>query len=186
MPNASAESVAVLFLDLQDGTMSAVQTIGHHKLRRSAGALAKLCKLHRLPHFLSSVPQAGRFLNRVTSMLDDPALRPRSVTSAFGDPHLVADLKASGRSVLLLAGVASEIVVLRTALDAIDAGYHVHILIDACGGFSERTESAAWSRATAAGATMSSVVTAAAEMAGDFTTDKGQQTLAIVYEAAGK
>jgi hypothetical protein len=185
MTNATANTVAVLFLDLQAGTMAGVQTIGHHKLRRAAGALAHLCKLHQLPYFLSSVPQAGPFLKRVTSPLDDPALRPRTVTSAFGDPHLVTELKSTGRSLLLLAGVASEIVVLRTALDAIAAGYDVHILIDACGGFSERTEAAAWSRATAAGATMSSVVTVAAELAGDFTTDLGEKTLGIVYEAAG-
>ncbi len=30
------------------------------------------------------------------------------------------------------------------------------------------------------------VVTAAAELAGDFTTDVGEKTLALVYEAAGK
>lgn len=186
MQQVTTDNAAVLFLDLQDGTMSGVKTIGGHRLRRAAGALAQLCVLHRLPFFLSSVPQAGAFLKRVVEPLDHPPLRPRSVTTAFGDPHLVADVKASGRSVLLIAGVASEIVVLRTALDALEAGYAVHILIDACGGFSDRTEAAAWSRATAAGATMSSVVTAAAELAGDFTTEVGGKTLALVYEAAGK
>jgi nicotinamidase-related amidase len=155
-------------------------------LRRACGALAKLCALHDVPAFLSSVPQAGTFAKRVVEPLGDPALRPRSVTSAFGDPQLVDDVKASGRTILLLSGVASEIVVLRTALDAVDAGYEVHILIDACGGFSDRTEAAAWSRATAAGAIMSSVVTAAAEMAGDFSTEVGEKTLMLVYEAAGK
>jgi nicotinamidase-related amidase len=141
--------------------------------------------LHRLPFFMSSVPPGGPFLKRVVEPLGHPPLRPRSVTTAFGDPHLVADVAATGRSILLLAGVASEIVVLRTALDALAAGYEVHILIDACGGLSDRTEAAAWSRATAAGAVMSSVVTAAAEMAGDFTTEAGGQTLALIYEAAG-
>ena len=186
MQNVTPGNAAVLFLDLQEGTMSGVKTIGGHRLRRAAGALAKLCRLHALPHFLSSVPEAGAFTKRVLDPLDHPPLRPRSVTSAFGDPQLVADLKDGGRTLLLLAGVASEIVVLRTALDAIDAGYDVHILIDACGGFSDRTEAAAWSRATAAGATMSSVVTAGAELAGDFTTETGARTLALVHEASGR
>lgn len=186
MSTIEPDKTAVLFLDLQEGTMSGVKTIGGHKLRKASGALAKLAALHRLPAFLSSIPQAGAFTKRVVEPLGDPPLRPRTVTTAFGDPHLVDDLKASGRSVLLLSGVASEIVVLRTALDAIAAGYEVQILIDACGGFSDRTEAAAWSRATAAGAIMSSVVTAAAELAGDFTTDVGGKTLELVYEAAGK
>ena len=186
MTNPTPDNAAVLFLDLQEGTMAGVKTIGGHRLRRAAGALAKLCALHRLPFFLSSIPQAGAFTKRVLEPLDHPPTRPRAVTSAFGDSHLVDDVRACGRQVLLLAGVASEIVVLRTALDARAAGYDVHVLIDACGGFSERTEAAAWSRATANGVVLSSVVTAAAEMAGDITTDLGAKTLELVYEAAGR
>ncbi len=184
--NVTPENAAVLFLDLQEGTMSAVKTIGGHRLRRASGTLAKLCALHGLPFLLSSVPPAGAFTKRVTEPLGDPPLRPRTGTSAFVDPQFVTDLKALGRPLLLLSGVASEIVVLRTALDAIEAGYAVHILIDACGGFSDRTEAAAWSRATAAGATMSAVVTTAGELAGDFTSEIGGKTLALMYEAAGR
>jgi hypothetical protein len=186
MHNVSPGQVAVLFLDLQEGTMANVKTIGGHRLRRASGVLAKLVALHQLPFLLSSVPQAGAYSKRITGPLGEPPLRPRSGTSAFVDPHFVDDLKKLDRPLLLLAGVASEIVVLRTALDAIADGYAVHILIDACGGLSERTEAAAWSRATAAGATMSSVVTAAAELAGDFTTELGGKTLELLREAAGR
>lgn len=180
------DNVAVLFLDLQDQIISGAKTIGRHRLRRAAGALAKLCALHELPAFLSSIPQGGTFLKGVVEPLGEPPLRPRTVTTAFGDAQLVADLQATGRKVVVLAGVASEIVVLRTALDALAAGFEVQIAIDACGGFSERTEAAAWNRATANGAVMTSVVTLAAELAGDFTTPTGEETLALVYEAAGK
>ena len=121
----------------------------------------------------------------MTDALDDPQIRPRTFTSAFDDPALVADLDACGRKLLVLAGVASEIVVVRTALAALDAGYDVQIAIDACGGFSDRTEAAAWSRATARGAVMTSVVTCAAELVGDFATELGAKTMALVHEAAG-
>ena len=186
MQKLTSDNLAVLFLDLQDGTVSGAKTIGRHKLRRAAGTLAKLAALHGLPAFLSTIPPAGDVLKGVLQALDHPPLHPRTVTTAFGDPAFVDAVKGAGRPVLLIAGVASEIVVLRTALDAVTAGYEVHIAIDACGGFSERTEAAAWSRATAAGVTMSSVVTAASELAGDFTSDLGAKTLELIYEAAGK
>lgn len=186
MENVTSDSVAVLFLDLQDHIVGGAKTIGRHKLRRAAGTLAKLCALHGLPAFLSSVPPGGAFLKSVTEALDDPQIRPRTYTTAFADAQLVADLTATGRKVVVIAGVASEIVVLRTALDAAAAGFDVQIAIDACGGFSDRTEAAAWNRATAAGVLMTSVVTLAAELAGDFTTDAGARTLALIYEAAGK
>lgn len=186
MANITPDQVAVLFLDLQDDIVASVKTIGRHKLRKTAGALARLCALHDIPAFLSAVPPGGPFLKSVLEPLDEPTIRSRTFTSAFADEDLVAALNATGRRFVVIAGVASEIVVLRTALAAREAGFEVQILIDACGGLSERTEAAAWNRATANGVVMSSVVTLAAELAGDFTTELGAKTLVILYEAAGK
>jgi nicotinamidase-related amidase len=87
--------------------------------------------------------------------------------------------------VLILSGVASEIVVQRTALDALADGYEVHVAVDACGGLDARTEDAAWRRIGAAGGVMTSVVTFAAELTGDFTTDLGAKTFGIVLEILG-
>lgn len=181
-----AKDAVVLFLDLQEGTILGEKTVGRHRLRKTAGALAKLCALHGLPAFLSSIAPAGPFIKNVLGPLDHPPLRPRTYTTAFADASLIGDVTATDRNTLVLAGVASEIVVLRTALDALAAGFAVQIAVDACGGFSERTEAAAWSRATAAGATLTSVITIAAELAGDFTSDTGMETMKILYEAAGK
>ena len=186
MPSMTSDQIAVLFLDFQDDIVANAKTIGRHKLRKAAGALARLCALHDLPAFLSAIPPGGPYLKGVLEALDEPAVYFRTYTTAFADASLVEALNATGRKSLVIAGVASEIVVLRTALDAIEAGYEVQILIDACGGFSERTEAAAWSRATMNGIVMSSVVTLAAELAGDFTTEIGAKTLELVYEAAGK
>jgi nicotinamidase-related amidase len=85
----------------------------------------------------------------------------------------------------VLAGVASEIVVQRTALDALAAGYAVQVAVDACGGVDARTEDAAWRRVGAAGGVTTSVTTFAAELTGDFATELGATTLGIVYETLG-
>jgi nicotinamidase-related amidase len=97
----------------------------------------------------------------------------------------VDGLKASGRKIIILSGVASEIVVQRTALDALDAGYQVQLAVDACGGVSPRTEDAAFRRIGAAGGVTTSVTTFAAELAGDFTTESGGATLGLIYETFG-
>jgi nicotinamidase-related amidase len=109
----------------------------------------------------------------------------RVQTTAFADAALVAALHQTGRPVLILAGVASEIVVQRTALDAIAAGFAVQVAVDACGGVDPRTEAAAWQRIGAAGGVTTSVTTFAAELAGDFTTELGGATLGIMYEVLG-
>src|SRR5262249_20819899 len=111
--------------------------------------------------------------------------RLRTQTTAFADAGLVEAVRSSGRRVLVLAGVASEIVVQRTALDALAAGYSVQVAVDACGGVDPRTEDAAWRRSGAGGGVTPSVTTFAAELTGDFTTEIGGATLGIVYETLG-
>lgn len=185
MENPTRENAAVLFLDLQDEIIKNSRTLPLDRLRRTTSALAKLAALQKLPTFLSAVPPGGAFLTSVLAPLNNPQLRMRTQTTAFADGGLVDALQASGRRVLVLAGVASEIVVQRTALDALAAGYAVHVAVDACGGLDARTEDAAWQRIIAAGGVTTSATTFAAELAGDFTTELGGATLGIVYEILG-
>ena len=185
MITPTRENAAVLFLDLQEDIVKNSRTVKVDGLTRSAAALARLAALHKLPAFVSSVPPGGAFLPAVLEPLGSPQPRPRTLTTAWADAGLVEALGASGRKVLVLAGVASEIVVQRTALDALAAGYTVHVAVDACGGVSDRTEDAAWRRITLAGGAPPRVTTFAAELAGDFTSALGGQTRGIMYDTMG-
>lgn len=179
-------NAAVLFLDLQEDIVKACRTLPIERLRRNSSALAKLAAMHKLPALLSSVPPGGAFLDEVLTPLGNPQPRPRSDTSAFADAGLVAELKATDRRVLILSGVTSEIVVQRTALDALEAGYPVLVAIDASGGADARTEDAAWRRIFGAGGATTSVTTFAAELVEDFTTDLGGRTMGIVHETMSR
>lgn len=185
MPFATAADTVLLFLDLQEEILKNSRTRPPERVLGAAGALAKLGALHRLPAFLSAVEVGGAFAQAVAEPLGGPALHFRTETSAFADAQLVDALKATGRKTLVLAGVASEIVVQRTALHALEAGYAVQVAVDACGGVDDRTEDAAWRRLTAAGAATTSVVTLCADLAGDFTTPTGAAALGLMYEAIG-
>ncbi len=175
-------NAAVLFLDLQEEIVKNSRTVPLERLRARAAALAKLAALHGLPAFASSVPPGGPYLPDVLEPVAGLEPRPRLQTSAFADDGLVAALKASGRTILVLSGVASEIVVQRTALDALAAGFGVQVAVDACGGIDPRTEDAAWRRIVQAGGVTTSSTTFIAELAGDFSTELGGKTLGIMYE----
>jgi nicotinamidase-related amidase len=181
----TSANTAILFLDLQNEIVKNSRTLPVERLRRTSGALAKLAKLHKLPTFLSAVPPGGGFLDVVLQPLGYPEPRMRMQTSAFADTDLVEALRATRRRVLILSGVASEIVVQRTALDALQAGYVVQVAVDACGGVDARTEDAAWRRIGASGGVTTSTTTFAAELTGDFSTEVGGATLALVYETLG-
>jgi Isochorismatase family len=185
MPLPTRENSAILFLDLQQEIIKNSRTLSIERLGQTAGALSKLAALHQLPVFVSAVPPGGPVLAPVLAPLHNVAPRMRTQTSAFADTGLVEALRLSGRQVLVLAGVASEIVVQRTALEALAADYVVQVAVDACGGIDARTEEAAWRRICGAGGVTTSALTFAAELAGDFSTELGGATLAIVYEMLG-
>jgi nicotinamidase-related amidase len=175
------DNAAILFLDLQEEIVKNSRTRTIQQLDMAASGLAALAALHGIPAFLSAVPPGGAFLPSVTSALPGNSPRMRTQTSAFADEGLADALKTSGRKALILAGVASEIVVQRTALDALAAGYTAFVAVDACGGVDPRTEDSAFRRVTAAGGATTSAITFAAETAGDFTTEIGGATLGIMY-----
>jgi nicotinamidase-related amidase len=185
MLTPTRENAAILFLDLQEEIVKSSRTRTVPQLELAASALAKLAALHEIPAFLSAVPPGGAFLAAVTSSLPGHAPSLRTQTTAFADAGLVEALRVSGRKALILAGVASEIVVQRTALDALSAGYEPFVAVDACGGVDPRTEDAAWRRIVVAGGATTSAVTFAAELAGDVTTEAGGATLGIMYALLG-
>ena len=108
----------------------------------------------------------------------------RTTTDAFLHAATRDAILKPGRSTLLIAGVATEIIVQHSALSGAAHGLHVQVAIDACSGLSPRTEDAALRRLTQAGVVTTSLPSIAGQLAGDFTQTKGSQALGILYEMA--
>ncbi len=176
------DSAAVLFLDLQDEIVKNSRTVAFETLGPRIVMLAKLATIHHLPAFISCVAQAGSLVADVAAVLPDNREFVRHTTSALADDEFNAALMASGPKQLILCGVTSEVVVQRTALEALGAGYDVQIAVDACGGIDARTEDAAWQRIMQAGGVLTSTAMVAAELAGDFRSELGQATFGVLRE----
>jgi nicotinamidase-related amidase len=86
----------------------------------------------------------------------------------------------SGRQHLIVAGFATEVVVLHAACHAIATGYQVHVPVDACGGMSSRTENAAFRQIEAKGRITTSVVALVTALTPDFSTDLGRQAFGML------
>ena len=86
--------------------------------------------------------------------------------SCFGSPAFVSSLEASGRKTILLCGVEAHICVLQTGLDALAAGYAVHVAADATGSRAAGNAALGHARLERAGAVLSSTEMAIYEMLG--------------------
>lgn len=178
----------VLFADLQAGIVELTQTNPIGRLTAAVSALAKLAKLFEMPVVVTGVQgqdgSPAKIVPEIAQALGELPTHHRTTCDSFLNPEILAAIEATGRKTLLISGVATELAVQLPALTACDLGYKVFVVLDACGGMSERTEQAALLRVAKAGATTVSVMTLAGEIAGDFREPRAQQAIGILYEMA--
>jgi nicotinamidase-related amidase len=180
------DSALVLFADLQTGIIELASTVELVRLRRGVSALAKLARLFDIPAIVTTAPSDGgaQVTPEIAAALGELPQHVRTTTDAFTHAATREAIMKTGRKTLLVAGVATEIIVQHSALSGAAHGLHVQVLVDACGGISPRTEHAAFRRLTQAGVVTTSIASLAGQLAADFTKTRGGQALGILYEMA--
>jgi nicotinamidase-related amidase len=179
--------VVILFADLQAGIIERSSTLGPDRLRRGVAALAKLARIFDIPAVVTAAPAGDGEPHITPEIAESLGVLPTNVrvtTDAFLDLATREALARTGRKTLLIAGVATEIIVQHSALSAVAHGYLAQVVVDACGGISARTEDAALRRLVQAGVVTSSVASVAGQLAGDFSQPKGAQAIGVLYDMA--
>jgi len=179
--------IVVLFADLQAGIIERTATNDLPHLRRAVSAMAKLARLFNLPAVVTTAPASGGAVHvtpEIAAALGELPTYTRTTTDAFLHAATREAITRTARKTLLIAGVATEIIVQHSALSAATQGFHVQIVVDACGGLSARTEDAALRRLSHAGVIITSIPSIAGQLAGDFTQPRGTQALGIFYAMA--
>lgn len=180
-----AADVQLLFCDLQKQIVARSKTTKPESLKRSAAVLAQLATVFALPVTMSVVPEgneAPELIAELAKAVPEAPQLLRANASPFLDEKTRKALAASGRKTLVIAGFATEVVVLHAVTGAIEAGYRVLVPVDACGGMSERRETAALRQIEVFGGEVTSIVTLATALAPDFTTELGKQMFATIQE----
>lgn len=180
----------LIFGDLQSGIVDLPLTVDPRALLNSAKGLAQLGKIYQIPALAFTIPKrrGGRpvIAPEITETLDSYVHLERTTPDSFENEAIREAIAGSGRNTLIVCGVATEIVVQWLVLSGIANGYQVYLIVDACGGLGERSEAAALRRFEAAGVIMSSVVSLAGELSGDFSKPIGQAAIDVVYELVGQ
>jgi nicotinamidase-related amidase len=182
------QDAALLFVDLQDGIVDLTRTISVDRLKLGVLGLSKLAKIFGIPTIVSGVPgqdgTAPKMIPQLENGIGRYSVHQRTTADSFRNEAIVAAVRSTGRRTLLISGVSSEVAVQLPALTAADMGYRVFVVVDACGGMSERTEQAAIQRISKSGVAVVSVMTLAGELARDFQSAEAQAALPVLYEMA--
>lgn len=131
----------VLLLDHQSGLFQTVKDIPVADLRRNVGMIARLCTLLKIPVITTASEPTGSngpLMPEIHRDAPHAVYVPRKgEVNAWDNAGFVAEVEATGRKTLVMAGVWTSVCVMFPALDARAAGYNVYAVIDASGDPSE-------------------------------------------------
>jgi nicotinamidase-related amidase len=100
--------------------------------------LAKAAKVFDVPTILTTVVEerGGYLIKGIQDVFPEQKPIDRTLINTWQDERVVAEVKKSGRSQIIMAGLWTEICVAMPAIQAIGEGYEVFVVTDACGGAS--------------------------------------------------
>jgi hypothetical protein len=146
------------------------------ELRRVASVLTRCARELGIPVLASVVPLASRTAPELIEELADCTALSRTTVDALDDEAIAEQLTSSGRKLVALGGVSSEIALLYTALSLRRMHYEVHLLVDCCGSLGKRSEQAAWRQMEAAGVVLSSVPSFLSALISDLGSTEGRSS----------
>jgi uncharacterized protein (TIGR02246 family) len=179
MATFRTDEIQILLMEMQPPIVDASKTISPLRLRQAAAVLRKIAESAAIPITASVVPLGARTPGLITE-LDAIAPLVRTSVSPFGDKMITAHLHSAGRRKLVIGGVSTEIAVLHATLDALKAGFEVHLLIDMCGGLDVRSDHAAFEQMLRAGAVPSNLTSFATHLIDDVSTELGRTVMQLL------
>lgn len=131
----------ILLLDHQSGLFQTVKDIPVADLRRNVEMIARLSTLLNIPVITTASEPAGTngpLMPEIHQLAPHAVYVPRKgEVNAWDNDDFVAQVEATGRRTLVMAGVWTSVCVMFPALDAKVAGYEVYAVVDASGDPSE-------------------------------------------------
>jgi hypothetical protein len=176
-------TAVVLFVDHQHPIAEGAKTADRKCVDEAASKIARAAQIFDLPIVVSAVAPNGEPTlthNLRETLGGSVPIRIRKVTDSFDDRDIARAIEQTGRKTLIVCGILTEIAVERVALSAIDRGYRVLVVLDACNGKTERSEWAAILRMQQAGIEMVSVPSLLGELMHDFTDSRSKQAMPLL------
>ena len=177
--------VVLLLVDLQEPILARSRTVGGETIRTAASVLVRAAKLLSVPVVVSVVSLGDRDPSPLPEIAGAGETFVRSGPNPFDDPATLAALKGTGRPVVAIGAVLTEVAGFAAGNGALREGFAPVLLADACGGFSARTEDAVFSQLRHAGARVLPVASFLADRVATFRAEPGRSLLPLMRETYG-
>jgi nicotinamidase-related amidase len=164
MPQARAEPGRMLLtpadhtlilIDFQSQMAFATKSIDAVALRNNAAMLAKAAKGFAVSTILTTVAEktfSGPMFAEIAEAFPGQAMLDRTSMNTWEDKSVIDRVNQIGKPRIVLAGLWTSVCIVGPALSAIDQGFEVYVVADACGDVSEEAHERAMERMIQAGA----------------------------------
>lgn len=145
----------LIMIDHQGQMGFAVRSIDISQLRTNAAMVAQAASGFGVSTVLTSVAEktfSGPLFEEVRNPFPKLEAIDRTTMNCFEDQNVVDAVNAEGKQRLVLAGLWTSVCIAGPVLTALEQGYEVYVIADACGDVSTEAHTLAMSRMVEAGA----------------------------------
>jgi nicotinamidase-related amidase len=145
----------LIMIDFQSQMSFATKSIDAVALRNNAALVSSAAAGFGVSTILTTVAEksfSGPMFGEVTAPFKDLALIDRTSMNTWEDENVIKRVNEIGKTRIVLAGLWTGVCIVGPALSAIDQGFEVYVIADACGDVSEEAHERAMQRMIQAGA----------------------------------
>jgi nicotinamidase-related amidase len=145
----------LIMIDFQSQMAFATKSIDASLLRTNAALVASAAAGFGASTILTTVAEksfSGPMFSEVTAPFPGKPLLDRTSMNTWEDQAVIDEVNAIGKSRIVLAGLWTSVCIVGPALSALDQGFEVFVITDACGDISTEAHERAVTRMVQAGA----------------------------------
>jgi nicotinamidase-related amidase len=124
-------------------------------LRNNAALISRAAAEFKVPTIATTVAEktfSGPMFDEITSVFANQKMIDRTTMNTWEDKNVIAEINRIGKNRLVMAGLWTSVCIVGPALSALDQGFEVYVITDACGDVSEEAHERAVQRMMQAGA----------------------------------
>ena len=179
----------LVMIDFQSQMAFATKSIDAITLRNNAALVASAAKGFDVSTVLTTVAEksfSGPMFSEIRDVFPEKQLYDRTSMNTWEDAATVAAISAMGKDRLVLCGLWTSVCIVGPSLSAIDQGFEVYVIADACGDVSTEAHDRAMDRMVQAGVSPMTSVQYMLELQRDWArTETYEMTTGIARKYAG-
>jgi len=145
---------SLILIDFQSQMSFATKSIDAVNLRNNAALISEAAAGFKVPTILTTVAEksfSGPMFSEITDAFPGQKLLDRTSMNTWEDAAVIDEVNRIGKNRLVFAGLWTSVCIVGPTLSALDQGFEVYIITDACGDVSTEAHERAVERMIQAG-----------------------------------